>query len=256
MRPIEDIISEKAYSELTEQELLEVAELAANEEEYNQMKRFFDSFATEVQTGYSFQASPAVKESLDNIFMAKHPVIANDWNKEEDAAETPIIPIYRRRSVQIAAILLLCLGAAPLLFKQETSFNLKEKQENTLAKQEVSTKSAEEESALSDISTPADLPAGVKTNDNHSTYTASAEAKWAEDADRSATVKDGYFKGLVDDETPGKVFSLSEGLQADLDPNLRDASSTVSGNAMNDKTKAVTAAASGSEMLDWIQAAY
>lgn len=248
MRPIEDIISEKAYSELSEQELLEVAELAANEEEYNQMRRFFESFNTEVQSGYSFEASPAVKESLDNIFMAKHPVIAQDWNKENEVAQAPIIPLYKRRSVQIAAVLLLCLGAAPLLFQQEnTSFDLKENSGNPLAKKEVLMDSAEETTAQNTAAK--DLPAGVTTNDKHTTLTASAEAKWAEiqDAD-DAKMND--FEG-----SSAPSFSMSEGLKADLDPTLGGASFTTMGNAA-DKTKSVTAVASGSEMLDWIQAAY
>jgi len=252
MRPIEDIISEKAYSELSEQELLEVAELAANEEEYNQMKRFFESFATEVQTGYGFQASPAVKESLDNIFMAKHPVIAQDWNKEEVTQSAPIIPFYKRRFVQIAAILLLCLGAAPLLFKQDnTAFDLKEKQGNTLAKQGTVHNSSQDSYSSGHLSTPSDLPEGIVTNDKHNALTANAKTIWVGKLEAPADDSD-LKEGNLSLAGIAPTFSLSEGLRADLDPTF----GTAVNSSTTDKTKHVTSVASGSEMLDWIQAAY
>lgn len=113
MKTIEDIIVEKEYRELTPEELKAVAELAENEQEFIEMKLLFTQLTADVLPEIQVEASEATKNSLDQIFMAKHPVIANEWKKEEAVAEeTKTVALYNRTWVRAAAILILFGGVS------------------------------------------------------------------------------------------------------------------------------------------------
>lgn len=119
MRTIEDIILEKNYSDLSVEELNLVSELADNEDEFNQMKQLFENMSMEFDGAELFAASSETKASLDQIFSAKHPVIANDWKKEEVpvAEEAKVVAFYNRNWVRVAAIFLLFIGVSVLFIK-------------------------------------------------------------------------------------------------------------------------------------------
>lgn len=118
MKAIEDIILEKNYSDLSVEELNIVSELADNEDEFNQMKQLFENMTLEFNSPEMFAPSSETKASLDQIFSAKHPVIANDWKKEEAVVDdVKVVAFYNRNWVRVAAIFLLFIGISVLFIK-------------------------------------------------------------------------------------------------------------------------------------------
>ena len=112
---VEQLIKERTFESLTAEELKEVSELCATEEEFNSMKHFFgqiDHIAASDKT----IINPEIKHSLDTIFAAKFPGIRANWNAPEAAApvQAPVIPLYQRTWVRVAAVALLVLGTIPL----------------------------------------------------------------------------------------------------------------------------------------------
>lgn len=111
---VEQLIKERTFASLTEAELQSVKELCETEEEFMSMKQFFqelEGIAASQQT----IIQPEIKESLDAIFSAKYPGIRANWTAPEAApvAPAPIIPLYQRTWVRVAAIALIVLGTVP-----------------------------------------------------------------------------------------------------------------------------------------------
>lgn len=111
----EQLIRDKGYDALSQEELLVVQELCDSEEEFQSMKQFFREM-DQLTLAQKTVVSPAIKESLDNIFAAKHPGIRANWSAPA-AAETPqvakVVPLYQRKWARIAAVLLLAAGTLP-----------------------------------------------------------------------------------------------------------------------------------------------
>lgn len=114
MNTIEHIIQTKSFDQLTSDEMDSIKELVANEDEFVQMKALFGSLA-EVKASEQYDASASVKKSLDQVFLAKHPGIMNEWHAAA-TVEAPIVPIYQRNWFRIAAIFILFLGTIPFFF--------------------------------------------------------------------------------------------------------------------------------------------
>jgi hypothetical protein len=111
MKSVEELIESKHWSELTFDERQQVVDLADNEQTFNEMKQFFSGLDHLVNEEH-FAPSPHVKESLDQIFQAKHPGLVQAW--EATATETKIVPLYNRNWFRVAAILIICAGTIPL----------------------------------------------------------------------------------------------------------------------------------------------
>lgn len=123
----EQLIRDKGYDTLSQEELLVVQELCDSEEEFQSMKQFFREM-DQLTLAQKTIVSPAIKESLDNIFAAKHPGIRANWSAPA-AAETPqaakVVPLYQRKWARIAAVLLLAAGTLPFWLMVSESEELK-----------------------------------------------------------------------------------------------------------------------------------
>lgn len=112
----EQLIREKGYDALSPEELAVVQELCDSEEEFQSMKQFFGEL--DQLTGMQQSVvSPAIKESLDSIFAAKHPGIRANWTAPVTAdapQQAKVVPLYQRKWARIAAIFILAVGTVPL----------------------------------------------------------------------------------------------------------------------------------------------
>lgn len=119
----EQLIRDKSFDALSQEELLVVQELCDSEEEFQSMKQFFREME-QLTLAQKTVVSPSIKESLDNIFAAKHPGIRANWSAPA-AAELPhaakVVPLYQRKWVRIAAVFVLAAGTIPfwLLFSEK-----------------------------------------------------------------------------------------------------------------------------------------
>jgi len=114
MNTIEHIIQTKSFDQLTSDEMDSIKELVANEDDFNQMKALFGNIA-DIAVTEQYIAPVSVKKSLDQVFLAKHPGIMNEWHPAAPV-EAPIVPIYQRNWFRIAAIFILFLGTVPFFF--------------------------------------------------------------------------------------------------------------------------------------------
>lgn len=113
MKTVEDIIIEKDYAQLSQEELILVGELVDSEQEYNEMKAFFNSINT-IEVNETI--NPEIKSSLNSIFQSKHPGIHQNWKAAVEVAK-PVIPIYRKTWFQVAALLVLIFGIVTIWMK-------------------------------------------------------------------------------------------------------------------------------------------
>jgi hypothetical protein len=112
---VEQLIKERStFASLSGEELEMVKELCETEEEFQTMKQFFHELEN-VSASRKTIINPEVKNSLDNIFSAKHPGLRANWTAPETAAAplAPVIPLHQRTWVRIAAVAILILGTAP-----------------------------------------------------------------------------------------------------------------------------------------------
>jgi len=262
MRSIEDIILEKKYDELSTEELLLVNELAENEEEFNQMKQLFDNMSIEFDSVGTVEASIETKSSLDSIFAAKHPVIANDWKKEEVVEEVKVIAFYNRSWVRVAAILLLFLGVSiPFLKNSDEIISDSAIQQAKLETPAETTHAK----AKNTVATTEDL-ASAKTDEKKyaSAETLSGDKDQSEPSIPGKVVQINdvslYDKRMNVSKTAltyqfsapittfGSSTATAAGLASDLYPN---------GKPLEAENKSsITSEVSAADMLDWIQAAY
>jgi hypothetical protein len=122
---VEQLIKERSYASLTGEELVSVSELCETEEEFQNMKQFFQELEGVAASDKTI-INPEVKQSLDAIFGAKFPGIHASWTAPEtaEAPVAPVIPLYQRTWVRVAAVGLIVLATAPfwnLLKTSETS---------------------------------------------------------------------------------------------------------------------------------------
>ncbi len=271
MKTIEEIIVEKEFNELTQDELTMVAELAENEQEYGAMRSLFTQMNSDVIPETRFSASDATKQSLDNIFMAKHPVIAQDWKREEEPAEDDkIVPIYNKAWFRAAAVLLLFSGTSYYYLQNSDALTTNKENGRQVAmssptKADESTTSAhtsnfKTKDKSSAIAVPEAIPSNTETN--RVSYDKRAEAEPVASDDAAVAY---YFSNAPTSSAVSNP-SKAKGLSADLYPNgvafgtaVGNASgeSVASADMMDEQAKdQSTSDVSTAEMLDWIQTVY
>lgn len=113
MNTFDEIIQTKAFSDLTPKELEVIRELVSSEEEYNEMKSFFNGIS-QLAVSSREEISGSVKSSLNSIFQAKHPGISQSWSAPNEAAPKKITPIYSQNWFRVAALLVLSAGITTL----------------------------------------------------------------------------------------------------------------------------------------------
>lgn len=122
MKSVEEIIQQKAYNQLTSEELVLVSELVDSELDYNEMKQFLSAVES---ISVSEVVNPEIKSSLNQIFQSKHSGIQQNW-KAPAIEKAQIIPIYKRTWFQVAALLLLFVGVLAIWLPNSTHFNTPE----------------------------------------------------------------------------------------------------------------------------------
>lgn len=116
-RDVIDIITEKEFYQLTQDELTQVSELCSSEEEFLHMKQVFNQMSGFTEQTVTPKAE--TKESLDALFAQTYPRATPVWYSSILAAVVPKEkPIYRQPLMQLAAVALLLLLVVPL-FNQE-----------------------------------------------------------------------------------------------------------------------------------------
>ncbi len=291
MRTIEDIILEKNYSDLSVEELNIVSELADNEDEFNQMKQLFENMTLEFNSPEMFTPSSETKASLDQIFSAKHPVIANDWKKEEATIEddVKVVAFYNRNWVRVAAIFLLFIGISVLFIKNSDEISGKNtiqqaenKNPETRAKRTLDATSKKTEAATvlypetkeqtnktPELAFAEDLPGNTEMKDKTAAapsktlvvnggtpaYTFSASGESTSFALSATSPQPMTFtnSGLTTTTIYEKDKKSNWGRLADLDPELNMSQPTTASGGYDSPVSKEGLAA---EMLDWIQAAY
>src|SRR3989338_7062252 len=119
-RDIVDIIMEKSFAELSDEERAELTEFCATEEEFMQMKHVFASVES---MDYRQEAPRAeIKEKLDHLFEKTYPAAMPLWYNSFFAVFIPRDkPLYRQPMLHIAAILVLIFLAVPLMQQESLS---------------------------------------------------------------------------------------------------------------------------------------
>lgn len=109
-----NIISEKKYAELTQEELTELQDYCAGEEEYEQMREVF--LAMNMMETQEVRPSEKVKDDLDALFDQQYPRAATSWYM---SALSVIAPkektFFQQPLVRIAAVALLFLIIYPVV---------------------------------------------------------------------------------------------------------------------------------------------
>lgn len=114
MNTFDEIIQTKAFSDLTPEELEVVSELVSSEEEYNEMKSFFNGIS-QLAVSSREEVSGSVKSSLNSIFQAKHPGISQSWSAStNEVTQKKVIPVYNQNWFRAAALLVLSAGITTL----------------------------------------------------------------------------------------------------------------------------------------------
>ena len=219
MKTVEEIIVEKEYAELTNDELALVAELAENEQEYKTMRSLFIQMDAEILEETSEIASPEIKSSLDSIFMAKHPVIASDWKKEEEKEDEPkIVPLYNRNWFRVAAILLLCSGVSYMYINTDKSVLSQQNEQKEVAVViPIEMPENNEDEVVGNDKNAATKTQTTAVNSNQFKTVVAPPAAFAEISSTKALEKDGvYAAGNVNDETDRTFFDTQAGKLADL----------------------------------------
>ena len=118
-KDIVDIVMEKEFIELTEQERSELQEFCSTEEEYDQLKDVFTN--VENMTFGTFVPKQETKDRLDQLFDQTYPKAAPMWYSSILTVLVPREkPIHRQPLMQIAAVALLLIMVVPL-FRSEMS---------------------------------------------------------------------------------------------------------------------------------------
>ena len=110
-------IFKKSFSELTAEEKNSIAEWCTSEEEFEQMASVIH-LSEGIRIENQFEPTVATKDSLDALFMQRHPkAISSNWYGAVMAVINPAEQVfYRRPLMQVAAILCVILIALPFLF--------------------------------------------------------------------------------------------------------------------------------------------
>ena len=185
-KDIVDIIAEKEFIQLTENEKLELQEFCKTEEEYNQLKSVFASvnaLPIEKRTPKS-----ETKKDLDALFAQTYPKAAPIWYNSVLAVLIPKEkPFYRQPLLQVAAVALLIFLAVPLFNHQLVE------EKNVVAKEDV--KVTEQELVE------------TKTSDNHETDLEPTENEVINEVNEQEQVIKENTLPMIDDVQRSKVSS-------------------------------------------------
>jgi len=271
MKTIEEIIVEKEFNELTQEELTMIEELAENEQEYLAMRSLFTQMNTDVIPESQIVASAATKQSLDSIFMAKHPGIVQDWKREEPVQDDKIVPLYNKTWFRAAAVLLLFSGTSYYYLQNSDAFS---NDEQIKGKRQVAMSSPIK--AKDEVNSSTSAINNETNNSNPQSVTSKTALSWSSTVNESSTEslasEDVALSSFPSIEPATKAISgadKSKGLDADLYPNgityesgIGIANGSTSGAIFasaenNDQLKDETSSdVSTAEMLDWIQTLY
>jgi len=130
-------IFKKSFSELTAEEKNSIAEWCTSEEEFEQMASVIH-LAQGIRIDNQFEPTAATKDSLDALFMQRHPkAISSNWYGAVMAVINPVEQVfYRRPLMQVAAILSVILIALPFLFDNGISAPIQKNEGSISAKNE------------------------------------------------------------------------------------------------------------------------
>ncbi len=129
MDKIDTIIRTKSYQDLTFEEIELLAELAANEQEFNELK-LLDSLIRQQKKAFQLQPKKETKESLDAFFQKKHAPQSHEWHKNEPKT----IPFYQQNWMKYAAVVLLSVSLSAYFFLQTSNDTRLLAQSNTTKK--------------------------------------------------------------------------------------------------------------------------
>lgn len=119
-RDIVDIVMEKSFVELNDEERAELSEFCATEEEFMQLKHVFAS--VESMDFAQEEPRPEIKEKLDHLFEKTYPAAIPVWYNSVFAVLIPKDkPLHRQPMLQIAAMLVLIFLTVPLMQQEQTS---------------------------------------------------------------------------------------------------------------------------------------
>ncbi len=110
----------KSYTELTVEEKNVIAEWCTSEEDFVHMASVI-RLASAVRTENQFEPNSSTKDSLDTLFMQRHPkaIYSNLFGAIMSVINPPEQVFYRRPLMQFAAILSAILISLPFLFDNE-----------------------------------------------------------------------------------------------------------------------------------------
>jgi hypothetical protein len=119
-KDIVDIVMEKEFVELTEQERSELQEFCSTQEEYDQLKDVFTN--VENMTFETVVPRQETKDRLDELFDQTYPKAAPMWYSSILTVLVPREkPIHRQPLMQIAAVALLFIMVVPLFRSDMTA---------------------------------------------------------------------------------------------------------------------------------------
>jgi hypothetical protein len=193
-------IFKKSFLELTAEEKNSIAEWCASEEEFEQMASVIH-LAQGIRTENQFEPKASTKDSLDALFMQRHPkAISSNWYGAVMAVINPAEQVfYRRPLMQVAAILCVILIALPFLFdngisapKQKNGGSISAKNERAPMQKKIKETKKEQEVKLNREEATPILHASSEISSNQVESTASfsnsAEMSFSEVMDEPVAV--------------------------------------------------------------------
>lgn len=116
-----DIVLQKSFIELSNDERIELSEWCTSEEEYDQLKIVFLE-VERMKAKQTASVRPETKKSLDAIFNEKHHKTPVFWNNSVMTLIYPIEkPAHKRPLIQVAAVALLFLFTYPIINNNSVS---------------------------------------------------------------------------------------------------------------------------------------
>ena len=193
-------IFKKSFLELTAEEKNSIAEWCTSEEDFEQMASVIH-LAQGIRTENQFEPTAATKDSLDALFMQRHPkAISSNWYGAVMAVINPAEQVfYRRPLMQVAAILCVILIALPFLFdngisapKQKNGGSISAKNERAPMQKKIKETKKEQEVKLNREEATPILHASSEISSNQVESTASfsnsAEMSFSEVMDEPVAV--------------------------------------------------------------------
>ena len=209
---IEEIIKTRTFASLEEAEKISVLEMVENEQEFNQMKQFL----LEIETIIPFQnvePSVVIKTSLDQIFQAKHPGIAQTWEAPKTDVKT--LPFYQNNWIRVAALVIFTFSVITVYF--QTSSTSDQKLATVKPIQQKIPTQVIEKTTSADENTQKVVP---EETEPILIAEVSPQTR-SEKLERKVTINSELTSSTIEIapvETTVETFSSAKGMSADLDP--------------------------------------